>query len=71
MFLKPRTTISGHLGISIGDWIQYPFGILITALRVMWDFLGFGTFFTQAPHFSLAWGTLFWRGRRIFGYELL
>jgi len=50
---------------SSGEWIR------TTDLRVMRDFPGFGTFFTQAPHFSLAWGTLFWRGRRIFGYELL
>lgn len=31
-----------------------PYGALTTDLRVMRDFPGFGTFFTQAPHFSLA-----------------
>jgi len=36
----------------------------------MSDFPDFGTFFTQALHFSLAWGTPFWQGRRIFDYEL-
>jgi len=62
---KPKTPISGRLENSSGEWIR------TIDLRVMRDFSGFGTFFTQAPHFSLAWGTLFWRGRRIFGYELL
>ena len=33
---------------SSGEWIR------TTDLRVMRDFPGFGTFFTQAPHFSLA-----------------
>jgi len=61
---KPKTTISGRLGNSSGEWIR------TTDLRVMSDFPDFGTFFTQALHFSLAWGTPFWQGRRIFGYEL-
>jgi len=51
---KPKTTISGRLENSSGEWIRYPFGALTTDLRVMRDFPGFGTFFTQAPHFSLA-----------------
>ena len=34
--------------LSSGEWIR------TTDLRVMRDFPGFGTFFTQAPHFSLA-----------------
>ena len=33
---------------SSGEWIR------TTDLRVMRDFPGFGAFFTQAPHFSLA-----------------
>ncbi|OJX40213.1 MAG: hypothetical protein BGO78_14650 [Chloroflexi bacterium 44-23] len=33
---------------SSGEWIR------TTDLRVMRDFPGFGTIFTQAPHFSLA-----------------
>jgi len=38
----------GRLENSSGEWIR------TTDLRVMSDFPGFGTFFTQAPHFSLA-----------------
>jgi hypothetical protein len=45
---KPKTTISGRLGNSSGEWIR------TTDLRVMSDFPDFGTFFTQALHFSLA-----------------
>ena len=58
---KPKTTITavfaspkggiernGRLENSSGEWIR------TTDLRVMRDFPGFGTFFTQAPHFSLA-----------------
>jgi len=45
---KPKTTIAGRLENSSGEWIR------TTDLRVMRDFPGFGTFFTQAPHFSLA-----------------
>jgi len=36
------------ISVSSGEWIR------TTDLRVMRDFPGFGTFFTQAPHFSLA-----------------
>ncbi len=45
---KPKTTISGRLENSSGGAIR------THDLRVMRDFPGFGTFFTQAPHFSLA-----------------
>ena len=45
---KPKTTISGRLENSSGGWIR------TNDLRVMRDFPGFGAFFTQAPHFSLA-----------------
>ena len=45
---KPKTTIAGRLENSSGEWIR------TTDLRVMRDFPDFGTFFTQALHFSLA-----------------
>ena len=45
---KPKTTISGRLENSSGEWIR------TTDLRGMRDFPGFGTISTQAPHFSLA-----------------
>jgi hypothetical protein len=45
---KPKTTISGRLGDRSGERIR------TSGLRVMRDFTDFGTFFTQAPHFSLA-----------------
>ena len=72
---KPKTTISGRLGYSSGEWISYLDGIQTTKtknrpferftlssgewirttdLRVMSDFPDFGTFFTQALHFSRA-----------------
>ncbi len=45
---NPKTTISGRLENSSGEKIR------TSDLRVMSDFPGFGTFFTQALHFSLA-----------------
>jgi hypothetical protein len=50
---KPEYIVLWFLPSS-GEWIRYPCGVLTTDLRVMRDFPGFGTFFTQAPHFSLA-----------------
>jgi len=41
-----------------------------TTSNIMSNFLDFGTFYPQASHFCLAWGTLVWRSRTIFGYEL-
>lgn len=51
------------------QWLVLPWRAL-RDLQVMRDFPGFGTFFIQATHFYLAWETLFWRGRKIFSYEL-
>ena len=46
---KQKTRVRNTLVFfSSGEWIR------TTDLRVMRDFPGFGTFFTQAPHFSLA-----------------
>jgi hypothetical protein len=50
---KPEYIVLWFL-LSSGEWIRYPRGALTTDLRVMRDFPGFGTFFTQAPHFRLA-----------------
>jgi hypothetical protein len=45
---KPKTPISGRLENSSGGWIR------TNDLRVLSDLPGFGAFFTQALHFSLA-----------------
>ena len=47
-FFFPKQKPPFQVVASSGEWIRN------TDLRVMRDFPGFGTFFTQAPHFSLA-----------------
>jgi hypothetical protein len=42
--LKPKTTISGRLGNSSGEWIRCPYGVLTTDLRVMREKPDFGNF---------------------------
>ena len=55
-FGKRKTRASRNIPLGTGLWFDFSSGewIRTTDLRVMRDFPGFGTFFAQAPHFSLA-----------------